>query len=392
MGGAAGMGGGGSAGTGGGTGGAPPPGCLPLKPPGSDVPDDGMTVGDIYFATRSVDFGEVGLLPAANPLNNMVADGYVPIGYDLDGRCTCVENIGASGDPGCTRPAFVPEGSQNVCDFQNGVDNQFAWFMAKASILLSSVSSEAYTDFAEQGYWSLIVRVSGYNGLPNDKVQVRVYNTVGSAPCMHSPLMGWPPPLDPPGWDGTDCWVLTTQSFTTNPATASPITQSLLDDSSQFVDVNAYVSDGVLVASLPKAGITLSGGDGALKVQLRGGVFTAKISKQGESYVLRDGRIAGAWALEDFFNSLGELRVSALGQTSSICTDLPYYQEVKQEICFLADSLSENVGASTPCDAVSFGLGFTAEQALFHPYLATPPSGSNTCDPMFDPANDSCDL
>jgi len=66
------------------------------------------------------------------------------------------------------------------------------------------------------------------------------------------------------------------------------------------------------------------------------------------------------------------------------------YNSVKTEICKYADIRSDISGPTAPCDAISFGMGFVAEQAqigAIYPAMTS----TNMCPVGQDPALDSCD-
>lgn len=362
--------------------------CVPRRPPANDPSAaDGPSLPDLVFAVRAINLGEEGLTVKSTG-EREIDPGYEPVGYDLDGYCTCLDDAGTQGNPGCNVPSFAADGYR--CDFAEGIDSSMSWFFAQAAVLLDGFSSSGYTMAAEEGLWSLVLRVADYNGEPNDpSVRLYVYNTFGVDPydctAPADPDAGPPPEcnIDPmvpfsltPAWDGDDCWSVTKATL------ADP--NDL--DSTEAADLKAFVRDGVLVASVPKAGIVLAGGDGAFRIQLVAGVISARIAPAGGGYALQDGVIAGRWPLDRVLGSLSEFKV--LGST--LCTNIPYYTPIKLEMCKLAESLSMLGGPTEPCDSVSFALGFQATQAKLGRVCDRPTDlGECTCET--DPANDSCE-
>lgn len=85
-----------------------PPTCKlalpPWRPPGTTAPGG----EELVFA-----------------LDTFKASTSATEGFDLDGRCTCTEGVGAAGAPSCT----PPQGGQIACDDDAGRDNAVAAFL-----------------------------------------------------------------------------------------------------------------------------------------------------------------------------------------------------------------------------------------------------------------------
>jgi hypothetical protein len=327
----------GSGGLGGG-GGSPPVGCVsatyPDPPGGSDV-DGGP--GPIVFAIRTVDIGDKAVLP----------------GYDLDHACTCVDDAG----PTCVSP-------KPHCDGARGVDNGAAAILNLLSIAASSgtFTSAYYSGLIEAGKWSLLVKLEGYNGLPDDpSVGVTLYPSPGVGGAT-------------PAWDGNDAWGLSQYSFGDG-GVADPIYRS----------AGAYVAGGVLVAAMPRAKLIL-GGSTPFAIGMTGGVFAAKLIQSGASWKLTSGTLAARWTLADVFQLFSSLRY----QGAAICTDSFVYGPAKTAVCQGADILADGTSPkSLPCDAISFGMGFTADPAKLGALVPAPvPDGG--CPAATDPVHDDC--
>jgi hypothetical protein len=100
---------------------------------------------------------------------------------------------------------------------------------------------------------------------------------------------------------------------------------------------------------------------------------------------LHEGVLAGRWKVADFFAMLGSL----VADDQALCTDNLVYAMVKNTLCEYPDVASGQVGPTTPCDALSLGMGFEAEPARLGP-VWWPPSDLAPCPPATDPANDHC--
>jgi hypothetical protein len=124
------------------------------------------------------------------------------------------------------------------------------------------------------------------------------------------------------------------------------------------------VSNGVLVARVPKAAFGLGVGtvDAATVVLM--GTLTRALG----SYGLVAGQVAGRITSHSIL-SLISLLFDPVSPTMNICGTDPTYTTVRQAVCgaldIASDSLKDNTGA--PCDAISVGFGFEAFPARLGP-------------------------
>lgn len=322
---------------------AGPAACGKTYPDPPAVPD-GSLKKDFVVALRSVDLGE----GSTNPP-----------GYDLDRQCSCINDAG----PTCVS-------TLQQCDAPEGVDNSMAKLMNLVSLALGagSFGSSYFSTQANNGSWSALVRVRGYNGEPDDpEVDVALFA---------SPGMGAGNPQ--PAWNGDDVW----------PVTASSVLQGDLE-MPVYHAKGAYVSGGVLVAAIPTAALTISGGTESITITISGGVLTGRLQAFGGAYRIREGVLAGRWFEHDLFLSLSSYRDS---NGKPLCTDsLLGYGNIKNAACKGRDILKDATGAkSLPCDSLSIGIGFEADPAVLGAVTA-PPVPTPGCPTATDPANDSCE-
>ncbi len=322
----------------------PPPGCVsatyPDPPGGTDSTTD---LGPLVFAIRSIDLGDMGDTP----------------GYDLDKECTCIDDAG----PSCTGRSTQLSA---YCDAPGGVDNQAAklFELIELPFGVGNFGSQYFSDQANQGNWSLLVQVKGYSGMPDDPVvEVALFPTSG---------------IHPPQWNGMDKWPVEPSSLIVDGGMSSP----------RFVANGAYVSGGVLVATMPTTQITLAGsGQDTITITLSSGVITAKLVDVGGIWNLQGGVIAARWSLKNVFQALSSYRDN---NGLPICSNSSSYAIAKGVICNDADILVDGTQPkSAPCDALSVGLGFTADPANLGS-VSDAGITSPGCAPADDPANDSC--
>ncbi len=311
-------------------GGAEAAGWCGVQPPPPTDASDGTQDITFTVALHVLDFGAV---PDAgvNPM----------LGYDLDGVCTC---------PGAGSCVPYMSGS-NVCDEPMGRDNSTDQLLnALASQAGDTFNQDAINNNLNLGYYGLLVRVTKYNGGQNDpQVSVAIFVSDGTRPDD-----GGAEPVTPV-WDGTDVWTLDEGSVVTgggDAGTAFP----------RFVDPNAYVSNGTLVASV-NFPLTLGGGSsiGLVTINLQGGFVTATIAPSQGSYELQNGQLVGRWPTGEMLSAISVLSIDG----TPLCPDTALFQYVKGLVCAAADVTSSTTAdASAPCSALSLAAGFSATPAL----------------------------
>jgi hypothetical protein len=225
-----------------------------------------------------------------------------------------------------------------------------------------SLASGPLSAKIEGGSWTLLVQIAKYNGLADDPaVDVTVYPSPGLGAT--------------PAWDGSDAWPVDEHSVGPG-GLAEPLYKSQ----------GAYVSGGVLVAAMPVAKMVIVD-QAVIGIRFIGGVLTGRLAPAGSSWKLTEGVLAARWALKDVLAMLAGVRYA--GQ--AICTDSGLiYDTTKGMLCQGADILADGTSPkSLPCDAISFGMGFTADPAKLGAIAPTsdPPPA---CPAGTDPANDSC--
>lgn len=350
--------------------------------------DPGSNDVDFVVVARHLDFGEA--VPAAEST----------VGYDLDNLCTCPE------PPGCVEPAWA---TADHCDGPGGRDNAVARLFADFAVFSSSFSSETFTQSAEEGRGSVLIRVRDYNGQANDgQVTASLHPSPG---LKEDPCNG----IDPlPLWDGSDRWPVTASSLKhpggggaggaggagsggqggsggatggSGGAGGGECGLGGYDiDDAEYVDQNAYVSNWTLVASLPKAALLFPMGDEPVAIKLTAGFVTGRIEHQDGLWSLQDGLLVGRWALADFLGSFG----SMTSDGDPLCTDNPVYSMAKGLVCNYPDITSTIATPTTLCDSISFGMAFQGPPAQIGAVIQMV-DAPVLCSPETDPANDSCD-
>jgi len=311
-------------------------------------PDGGTNGGTIEFtvAVRTIDLGDVAFGEKATPP-----------ALDIDGLCTCLGE-----KPGCVHASTATE--SDYCDYDLGRDNAAAqtFYSLSNGLGMAQFSSALFSQRANDGKWSLLMRVSNYNGEPDDAQVTFSMYVAGDLQTIKGTA---------PAWNGSDAWPVSSQSVKGSDVNAPVV-----------IDNNAYVTGHVLVASAPSMQIDLlRPTDAIFRIKLIAGIIKANIVLgDGGAPRLTQGLLAARWKADDLFRS-GWL----------ICKNEVGYNAVKSRACEMVDTGSKLAGPNEFCDALSFGMAFTAEPAMLGS-LYDPLPIVTSCTPENDPASDSCAL
>jgi hypothetical protein len=287
------------------------------------------------------------------------------LGLDLDKQCTC-----HGGEPTCVSTKKNIE-LEAYCDDEQGRDNA----MRAMIELLGQTVGEAdlgayYSDLADQGRWSMLWRIRGYNGEPDDdRVSVAAITA-----------LGFGAPTEPPKWDGTDVWRVSATSFEDDGKGKPDLERP------RYVDEQAFVVSGMVVASLPATEVVMGGSLSQLAIRATGGGMMARLEQGDGGWAMRDGVITGRLGLDEVFAAIGSFR-SDTGMP--ICTSNPFYATGKTLFCNAPDILKGLGSPTQPCDAVSLGIGFEADPALVGA-AEPPPVPGTSCEAGTDPTDDTC--
>ena len=328
--------------------------CSEFFPPPKPAMDDPSDAGDQSFvvALHTLDIG--------------LGDGGVNgLGYDLDGVYTHA-----------TMPACGPESCKAVVtgathpDGLGGRDDYAGQFLAVlASLDPSQFNATSISQRLQQGTYSILLQILHYNGQPNDtQVTAALYASLGMPGDAGAQ------------WNGSDPWTID-ESFVVGSPDASPILPTHFDGT-------AYVSGGTLVIHV-NFPITIGAtSNSSFAIDLTAGVITGIVSPAGSgTYALRAGQIAGRWNMSDLLGALQS--INYLG--SPICQGSSTYSVIKGQVCQYADIMidpaQDNMGNT--CDAVSTGIGFTADPALLGSVIAPPPP-TTLCEAGVGAEPDTC--
>lgn len=342
---------------------------VPPGPPVRPIPSTSTAAKDFTVAVHENEMGDDdgdGGTPA-----------YARMGYNLDGVCTTTSAASRS----CVSPPQTEFYPLDPTDGPGGRDNMFGKLIHRVSSDRSV--SDSFNKTIRDGTLSLVIHVTGYNGLPNDDaVVVSVYGATmnpvlapeaGSATGSASADSG-----RGPTWDGDDGWY----------AYPDWVSGGLSADAGanafpppQFKSQYAYVNAAELVAYFATVDI----GSGLHAVNL---YMTATLVEAGGTWALRNGTIAGAIPLNGFLGIASLIR-DPTNPNTFLCTTSSLYPAYKSYLCSLGD-IMQNYSSepNTSCDAVSVAWEFFADPAKLVGESRDPPPGA--CSAATSPLTDTC--
>jgi hypothetical protein len=314
-------------------------------------------VGPIFLAVESMRLGSLNEQGVSDP------NAWQDLGFDMDGACTASETCDLADPPSSCRSAA----SALPRDGRNCRDNTFGRLEHTASLVpeLSKkygLSDDAFNCALCVGHYNFLIRLSGYNGEPNDdRIRIDFY----PSPGLESPL---PWDCSKPDWKTHPCflpdmpWTLEEKHLTEKRGGPDVPASKIFDDA-------AYVRDGYVVGQLPENTLFWFPGYKGLVVafplRVQKGLVVGKLSRGADAiWRVSDGIVAGRSRGEDIIKGF---RLIGLCET----TDKNYglmSDFVNKNLDVLGDGRAE---ASASCDAMSIGVGFTAVQATAGTRLET---------------------
>ena len=337
-----------------------PDAATPQDAPTTTVTPDGPVGPTCTGSKRPPSRGDAGTAPSIEPFSLAVTTfdmgiGETPLGLDLDRVCT-VDPASSS----CVTDLDITAFNTNVVDKAEGVDNASYGLLKFLGQQYPTLSAQSIDGYVRSGVFGFLIDVIDYNGQPNDSsVSVSFRPTLGVEPrpgdagAADAGDAGPPPPLN----DGQDRWIINEE-------------YSLADriGNGIFLDVNAYVRDGVLVATYPEAVLPVSKdtSDNILPIKLRDFTIVAKLTKTPKGWALSEGVMAGGWRTEDAFPAIRNFAFSGDG-TERLCEQgQGVYDTVFRSTFCSGRDLPARLTAprSSPCASVSAGFGFAAVQAI----------------------------
>lgn len=315
---------------------AGPPVCPLDVAPSRPAADDPSDAGDQTFVV------------ALHTLNAGIGDaGVTGLGYDLDNVYTCCD--------GGAESCKAAQAGATHCDQSGGRDDSAGLLLQSLALVAGNAfNTNSVSQNLEKGLYSVLLQVQHYNGTPNDtSVAVSLYASTGVLSDAGA------------AWDGGDVWAIN-GSFS--------ITDSGVPIPNHF-DSNAYVSGGTLVLKVDFPLTLGASGTGAFDIDLTDGHITATVEQRGNGvYALTNGQIVGRWNVGQILYAVQALNLMG----SNICPGNMAYAFVKAQVCKYADIMTDQMQdqMGQTCDALSLGIGYTADPASMGPIVQGVPHGS----------------
>lgn len=299
------------------------------------VADDGCKHANIPPQPAGPDGTEAPLVFALDSITFENRDkNAAPIGFDLDGTCTC-ENEAPD--------TCVTKSGQPKCDTEGGVDNATTELTSTLPPQLSVQTS--MNDLLQDGRGGLVFRVDGYNHGKDDKnVSVYFFPSRGTWRKLPDAGAEHVPKADAGGvWSYDPEWGRQNGSFST-------------------LGSIGWVKDYVLVAPfvgrMPIAG---------LEIELRSGYFVVEL--EPETLRVKRGLLVGRWPVAGVGRAVGGFKVGSLFGPDSgsepLCRQPEFWALVTRDMCDRTDIManSDDDKQGKRCDAISFGISFMASPA-----------------------------
>lgn len=335
-----------------------------------DPPTEKDLGGDIEVvgAMESLSFGDPHAVAIGLP-------HYSEIGFDLDMTCT---------GQGEGNSCVLPEWSANVeqTDGVAGRDNALGALVARIQELIPEFGSQTFNNMAEEGEVSILFRLRGYNGLPDD-------DNVEASLFVAAPFDSFTEGAKPK-WDGTDTWPVASDSLADGHDVERPL----------YFDPRAYVKDGTFVATLPEVSIRLPNGllpgnAGEIMMQLVGAFISGKLvevdTAAGKSWELQDVHLGGRWPTDNLVKQMSQFpEPKPPNYPDPLCMDSPTYGMFRNLLCSYTDIFAGVGGPTSICNAISFGLYLQTRPAQLGDVVQVEPPATDRCPPQTDPIQDAC--
>jgi hypothetical protein len=287
-------------------------------------------------------------------------DGHV--GLDIDHHCsTSADPTGACELPSQPTP-YVWDGEPDGRDITG--NKLMVDLVDQGETAFSQTSLQKRLD---AGAFGGLIRLRKYNGLAND--QLVTVEFFGKA---------WMQPDDAgaqpiPRRDGSDTWTVYPDS-------------TVLDIAVEQ-DLAAYVTNYTLVAHLKVASVALrpdtGNNDNPFVMEFHDAILIGKLVPTDHGFRMEGGNLAGRIPSNRLLASFGSL---ANGD-GFICRTHPFYLLLQIQLCAARDVMADSAQDDTKktCDAVSFGMGFTAGPAHIGAVPASPALEPSTCGDDWQP-------
>jgi hypothetical protein len=300
------------------------------------------------------------------------SDAGRPLGFDLDGVCTCSGSQTSEDRASCIS---ADGGAVRVgCDLDGGVDNALLRFTESFTrTALDGLNKSIMKEFS-CGRTNLVFALLEYNGLADDD-NVKLYPVPSYG--IHEPHDGETDgglcaPTFGARFDGTDRWSISNVFISMEGEPSRP-------------SFSGYVKDWQLVVDgrLPTAAVFPIVGVGGAPLTLSTPVLVAKLAPANGGFAVTEGLVGGRAGAIDVLRSFGELVPEKENNVRNCNTNAVAWEYFRSELCNARDVMATATADFTnvPCDGLAFVVRFTAAPVLFKSDVAEPfvDSGAAPC-------------
>ena len=325
--------------------------------------DPGSSVAPIYLAMSRMRFGSAADDDELSP--DMTA--WASIGFDLDTSCTASTTCEVGGTPveehACQNSLLVPNDGIECRDNQIGKLFPVAALSPMVGPLFG-ITEPDWNCALHRGTFGVIVKVSDYNGQPNDtSVRVDLYTTIGLQQLPSWTCTDGPGGTVPPQWYNQAPWLHTKRWKVAQRSISLSASDAGMDlPNAKAADQAAFVRNGYLFARFPQSSELWLDGQRAhvpgFRLLLNRSALIARINKKLDgTWELTGGTIGAVVLPGDMVQSFREL-----GFCENMCAA---YDNVLLYLNTNQDTLSgtDEKLPTTPCDSLSIGIDFNARQA-----------------------------
>ena len=290
-------------------------------------------------------------------------------GFDLDGVCTSSSTCPEAREVACRPVSELPPTDEDECR-----DNALSGLMAVLRQVpdLSDdlgLSESTFNCELRRGGYNILVRITDYNGEADDpSVRVDWYTSSGldAAPSGKCPSEQTHPQWTRSARFGVDAREL-----------AAAITDKGHLSASRVSDASAFVRNGYLVSRIPDgAQLRLAGNAKPLRglaLVVQKAYWVGRLAKnEADGWTMSDGTFAGRIRVEDLFQSLRQAGFCKQSPADTLFESIKSYVESSADV--LASGQND---AELKCDALSFGIAFSAQEI-------TPGGTERTLEPLLE--------
>jgi hypothetical protein len=327
------------------------------------VSDPGEDLKPIYFAMSRIRGGST----LDDEALTRESGAWQEIGFDMDGVCTnsatCEVNQVKVNERACSNSSATPYDGKACRDNELGK----LFDIATQSPTLAELFGFTEQDWnceLHRGGFSMIFRISNYNGKLNDRdIRFDMYTSTGL-----QQLPGWmcratmDAALNPEWykyakWLSNAHWKISKQSI--DPTTSSDSGMEV--PNAQTADSAAFVRDGYFFAKIPDGREFWWNGERAtvpgFRDTMHRGVIVGRLVRQSDdSWAVDNGTLAFVVTPDEMLSGYKEI-----GICDNMCNTfktIKDYNTSHQDVLIATDEKL----ADTPCNALSMGLDFDARQ------------------------------